>query len=198
MYTHTHTHTLKTATRGGKTGADAFFEALMPHVHEIIPPRDLFVPIPMDLRISLAWDTDKVICLFFLLLYIRTKIERIDGCGFACRWTKWRGMFLWPQAYSNWYNIVFSSFFLKTNHNKQMNFNHIFLGGAISRDFTQGYGPEEYFLRRAIAGCLLFLFKSCRKIPNTGQILCKSSTIINRRNNTAHPRLVRFYLDFFF
>src|SRR5205085_6237154 len=30
--------------------------------------------------------------------------------------------------------------------------NRTTIGGLLSRDFTQGYGPEEYCLRRAMAG----------------------------------------------
>jgi Ca-activated chloride channel family protein len=30
--------------------------------------------------------------------------------------------------------------------------NRTTIGGAVSRDFTQGYGPEEYVLRRAMPG----------------------------------------------
>ncbi|MCK5666985.1 MAG: hypothetical protein KAI17_26040, partial [Thiotrichaceae bacterium] len=26
------------------------------------------------------------------------------------------------------------------------------IGGLVSRDFTQGYGPEEYVLKKALAG----------------------------------------------
>jgi len=81
---------------------------LQPKIKESLPAAALIKYIPMDLRISLAWDTDQTV----------VDLHVIEPNGEEC--------------YYSHKNTA--------------------IGGAISRDFTAGYGPEEYFLRKAIPG----------------------------------------------
>jgi len=88
--------------------AASFIALLQPKIKESLPAAALIQYIPMDLRISLAWDTDQT----------DVDLHVIEPNGEEC--------------YYSHKNTA--------------------IGGAISRDFTAGYGPEEYFLRKAIPG----------------------------------------------
>jgi len=49
------------------------------------------------------------------------------------------------------------------------------IGGAVSRDLTQGYGPEEYMLRRAMHGVYTIKAKyyGSRSVKLTGSVTVK-------------------------
>ena len=71
-------------------------------------PPELLVNLPLDLRVSLAWDTDMT----------DIDLHVIEPTG--------------EKAYYA--------------HNRTK------IGGCVSRDFTRGYGPEEYMLKGAFPG----------------------------------------------
>jgi len=53
--------------------------------------------------------------------------------------------------------------------------NRTAMGGLVSRDFTQGYGPEEYVLRRAVPGAYTV---KARYYGSSQQTLCGPCTVI--------------------
>jgi len=104
--------------------------------HELLSSYDhrVLVPIKVDLRVMIIWDTDMT----------DVGLEIIEPSGEKCN----------------------------TYHNKTSS------GGILSRDFTHGYGPQEYLVRNAQPGSykvFLRLFSSMQKFTGT-TVLVKITT----------------------
>ena len=70
-------------------------------------------------------------------------------------------------------------------------------GGALSRDFTGGYGPEEYMVRRALAGdyAIKANFFGSRSQSLTGATMVQATVIADYGRPTERRRAITVRLD---
>ena len=127
-------------------------------------PAELVENLTVDLRVSLAWDTDDVSLLFFCLsiflpLLLRTVFFRttISTLVLFVRSRIYPSILLSLQLCWNiqvdidlHVNEKLGS--LLPGEHAYYSHNRTVIGGKVSRDFTKGYGPEEYNLRVAPPG----------------------------------------------
>lgn len=109
-------------------------------------PSELLVNLPLDLRVSLAWDTDMT----------DIDLHVIEPTGEKA-------------YYAN---------------------NRTIIGGFVSRDFTRGYGPEEYMIKAAMPGCYKIQAKyfsnSRQDMSGATTLLLTLSTDFGRPETAEH------------
>ena len=112
----------------------------------------------VDLRISLAWDTDDV----DIDLHVHEELSNST---------------LGEHAYYS--------------HNRTT------IGGKVSRDFTRGYGPEEYNLRKALPGKYVVKAKyyGSSKKSRAGATSALLSLFTDYGRPTQRRRMITLRLD---